>query len=152
MKFWKRATIGIAAAAVICYTDKPVCGQPKPDLVVSSVAITRDPSGLFVENVSVTVRNICLGSTAPAFFVLLTFKENDGKDAKSLYYVGKTIGPLNGGRNRTQNFDTKGLRIGAENYLFIDADPYKKIAEVNEDNNWRTLNPEAAPISQTQCK
>jgi hypothetical protein len=37
--------------------------------------------------------------------------------------------------------------------VFAEADPYKKVAEASEDNNWRTMFPDGAGtvLNQPQC-
>ena len=126
--------------------------QAKPDLWVSKVEIVKDRSNLFVEKVSVTVNNGCRQATAGTSYVLVTFKQNDKKDAKAIYYVGNTVKALKGGESYTQTFDVSQKKIGVGRYVYAEADPYKKVSEASEDNNWRTLFPEAggAPVSDAQ--
>ncbi len=127
--------------------------QIQPDLIVSKVEITKDRSNLFVQKIRVTVVNGCRESSADASYVLVTFKQNAQKDAKAIYYVGNTVKALKGGESYTQTFDVSEKKIGVGRYVFAEADPYKKVAEASEDNNWRTLFPNGSGmvLSQTQC-
>jgi len=127
--------------------------QAKPDLTVSKVDITKDRSGLFVQKITVTVMNGCREASADASYVLVTFKQNDKKDAKAIYYVGNTVKALKGSESYTQTFDVSEKKIGVGRYVFAEADPYKKVSEASEDNNWRTLFPNGAGtiLSQGQC-
>lgn len=127
--------------------------QAKPDLTVSKIEITKDRSNLFVQKVTVTVVNGCREASANTSYVLVTFKQNDKKDAKAIYYVGNTVKALKGGESQTQTFDVSGEKIGVGRYIYVEADPYKKISEASEDNNWRTLFPDGAGtvLSQGQC-
>lgn len=126
--------------------------QTKPDLWVSKIEITKDDTNLFVDKIAVTVNNSCRQSNADASYVLVTFKQNDKKDAKAIYYVGNTVKALKGGESYTQTFDVSQKKIGVGRYVYAEADPYKKVSEASEDNNWRTLFPEAggAPVSDAQ--
>ncbi len=127
--------------------------QAKPDLTVSKVDITKDRSGLFVQKITVTVMNGCREASADASYVLVTFKQNDKKDAKAIYYVGNTVKALKGGESFAQTFDVSEKKIGVGRFVFVEADPYKKVSEASEDNNWRTLFPDSAGtmLSQGQC-
>ncbi len=127
--------------------------QAKPDLIVSRVDITRDATGHFVQKVSVTVTNGCLETIAGVSHVLITFKQNEQPDAKAIYFVGNTVKALKGGESQTQAFEVSTEKIGFGRYVFVRVDPYRKIAEASEDNNWRSLFPDGAGtvLSQAQC-
>ena len=129
-----------------------IAAQAKPDLMVSRVEITKDRSELFIQKIAVTVTNDCEANAA-ASYVLITFKQNDQRDAKAIYYVGNTVKALKGGESQRQTFDVSSEKISVGRYIYVEADPYKKIAEASEDNNWRTLFPDGAGtiLSQTQC-
>lgn len=127
--------------------------QAKPDLTVSKIEITKDRTNLFVQKITVTVVNGCREAKADTSYVLVTFKQNDKKDAKAIYYIGNTVKALKGGESFTQTFDVSEKKIGVGRYVFAEADPYKKVPEASEDNNWRTLFPDGAGtvLTQAQC-
>ena len=127
--------------------------QAKPDLTVAKVVLTRDQGGIFVDKVTVTVANGCANTVAGASYILITFKDGAQKDAKATYFVGNTVKPLRGGESQTQTFDISQQKIVFGRYVFVEADPYKKVAEASEDNNWRTLFPDGAGtvLNQAQC-
>jgi len=127
--------------------------QAQPDLVVRQVTIIKDSSGLFVNKIVVAVANACSKSNAGTSYVLVTFKTSAAKDAKAIYYIGNTVKALKGGETSVQTFDVSEKKIGAGRYIYVEADPYKKVTEASEDNNWRTLNPKGAGkyLTQEQC-
>ena len=141
--------IGLAVIS----TPLTMLGQSKPDLVVSSMHIDPDPGGSFVTRVRVTVLNACRGSGTNASFVMVTFKENSQPGSKAIYFVGSRVNALNGGESQTLTFDAaaSGKQIGMDRYVLVEVDPYRKIAEASEDNNWRTKNPDA-DAGAPQCK
>ena len=100
-----------------------------------------------------TVTNACRQSEAATSYVLVTFKQNDKKDAKAIFYIGNTVKNLKGGESFTQSFDVAEKKIGVGRHVLAEADPYKKVSEASEDNNWRTLFPDGAGVmlNQTQC-
>ena len=137
--------------AVLIFVTLPASAVlAMPDLIVSGASLTRDKSGWFVERITVTVTNACRQPTAGASYVLVTFKENDQSGAKGIYFVGSTVKALKGGESSIQTFDVSMKKIPAETFVYIEADPYKKVAEANESNNWRTLFPDAAGSGPTQ--
>lgn len=138
---------------LLCAAAIDARAQAKPDLIVSRVVIIKDASGLFVDKISVTVKNSCREAEAAVSYVLVTFKQNDKKDAKSIFYIGNTVKSLKGGESNTQTFDVSEKKIGVGRYVYAEADPYKKVAEASEENNWRTLFPDGAGtvLSQGQC-
>ena len=127
--------------------------QVRPDLVVSRVSLMKDPQGLFVDKITVTVLNACRMSGAGASYVLVTFKESDANDAKAIYYIGNTVKALKGGEVFTQTFDVAQKKIGFGRFIYVEADPFKKVLEASEDNNWRTMFPDdaAKAVSPGQC-
>lgn len=127
--------------------------QARPDLVVSQVSIKKDAQKLFVDKITVTVLNACRQSTAGDSYVLITFKQSNAKDAKAIYYIGNSVKALKGGESFTQTFDVAEKKIGFGRFIHAEADPYKKILEASEDNNWRTMFPDDAnkAVSQGQC-
>lgn len=127
--------------------------QARPDLVVSRVSLKKDAKNLFVDKITVTVLNACRGSTAGESYVLVTFKQSNAKDAKAIYYIGNSVKALKGGESFTQTFDVAEKKIGFGRFVYVEADPYKKVLEANEDNNWRTMFPDdtAKAVSQGQC-
>ncbi|MGI8639909.1 MAG: CARDB domain-containing protein [Pyrinomonadaceae bacterium] len=134
------------------FADK-ILAQTRPDLVVSQVAIKKDAQNLFVDKITVTVLNACRQSNAGESYVLVTFKQSNAKDAKAIYYIGNTVKALKGGETFVQTFDVSEKKIGVGRYIYVEADPYRKVTEASEDNNWRTLNPNDAGtfLSQGQC-
>ena len=127
--------------------------QVQPDLIVRRVTVTRDVTGLFVNKVTVNVANGCMNSSAAASYVLVTFRETAASGAKAIFYVGNTVKPLKGGESHIQTFDVSEKKIAVGRHIFAEADPYKKIAEASEDNNWFTVNPygAATQLTQGQC-
>lgn len=127
--------------------------QVQPDLIVRRVSLTRDATGLFVNKVTVHVSNGCMNSTAAASYVLVTFRETAAPGSKAIFYVGNTVKPLKGGESHIQTFDVSQKKIGVGRHIFAEADPYKKVAEASEDNNWFTVNPygAATQLTQGQC-
>lgn len=83
--------------------------------------------------------------------MLVTFKKDNSPDAKPTYYIGNTVKALKVGESFTQTFVLPSRKIVAGEYIYIEADPYKKVAESDETNNWRTLFPADAG-KPTQCK
>ncbi|CAN5610930.1 hypothetical protein BH20ACI4_BH20ACI4_05960 [soil metagenome] len=148
-KLSKTVSILIFTIAFACAAH----AQAKPDLTVARLIITKDASGLLIQKVTVTVTNGCREANADTSYVLVTFKQNDKKDAKAIYYIGNTVKALKGGESFSQTFDVSEKKIGVGRYVFAEADPYKKVSEASEDNNWRTLFPDGAGtvLNQTQC-
>ncbi|HLM01023.1 MAG TPA: CARDB domain-containing protein [Pyrinomonadaceae bacterium] len=145
--------VGLAAFLLcISATAFRIQAQAKPDLIVSRVGITKDASGLFVEKISVTVTNACRETEAATSYVLVTFRQNAQKDAKAIFYVGNTVKALRGGESHTQTFDVSQKKIGVGRHVYVEADPYKKISEASEDNNWRTLFPDGAGTLPAQAR
>ncbi|HMT06402.1 MAG TPA: CARDB domain-containing protein [Pyrinomonadaceae bacterium] len=123
--------------------------QARPDLIVSSAMITRD--GMYVSNITVTVTNACRQSSARASYVLVTFKQGSQPGAKPIYFIGNTVKALKGGESQSQTFDVSNKKIEVGRYIYIETDPYKKVAEASEDNNWRSLFPDAFGNSTVRC-
>lgn len=140
-------------STVIFLAAFALAAQAKPDLIISRVEVTKDPSGYFLQKVTVTVTNSCRETNAGISYVLITFKQNEQRDAKSIYYVGNIVKALKGGESQTQAFDVSSEKISYGRYVFAEADPYKKISEASEDNNWRSLFPDGAGtiLSPAQC-
>lgn len=134
-------------------TPPPVSANAKPDLMVTTVRLESDEKRQFVKRIAVNVTNSCRETSAAASYVLITFKESNQKDAKAIYYIGNTVKALKGGESDTQIFDVSEKKIAYGSYVFVEADPYKKISEASEDNNWRTLFPDGAGtvLTQVQC-
>jgi hypothetical protein len=135
----------LAMAFLFSTLSLTAAGQGKPDLIVASLVVEPNTSG-YSGRVSVTVTNPCRGSGAPPSFLLVTFKESEQPGAKSIYFVGSKVKALKGGETQTLTFDASasGKQIELTRYVIAEVDPYRKVAEVNEGNNWRTLNPAAA--------
>jgi len=151
----KKVYVKVFTAVVIGLFGSIVgCAQARPDLIVRGAVITKDASGLFVEKITVVVMNTCAGSRSAPSYVLVTFKTDSAPNAKAIYYIGNSIKALAGGESQVQTFDVAEKKIGVGRYVFVEADPYKKVAEASEDNNWRTLFPDAGGtvLSPAQCK
>ena len=151
----KKVYVRVFAAVVIGLFGSIVgCAQARPDLIVRGAVITKDASGLFVEKITVVVMNTCAGSRSAPSYVLVTFKTDSAPNAKAIYYIGNSIKALAGGESQVQTFDVAEKKIGVGRYVFVEADPYKKVAEASEDNNWRTLFPDAGGtiLTQSQCR
>jgi hypothetical protein len=135
---------------VMTATTLGVLGQGKPDLIVTALGIGPDSSGQAVGRVSVTVSNPCRATTSDPSFVLVTFKENDQPGSKSIYFVGSKVRPLKGGESQTLMFDAaaSGKQIELTRHVLAEVDPYRKVSEKSESNNWRTLNPPAAGAAE----
>ncbi|HVQ36859.1 MAG TPA: CARDB domain-containing protein [Pyrinomonadaceae bacterium] len=120
-----------------------------PDLVVSNVAIG-DGAGGIAQSVRVTVTNTCEAAAASSY-VLATFKDQAGK---ALYYAGNTVKALKGGESQEQVFDVSGKKMPAGTNVSVEVDPYRKLKEDVEGNNYRKLNPNMAPFPDgpTHCK
>ena len=148
-----KRTVQVQTLFLICLVvaASAAAAQVKPDLVVSHVGISADATGQLIGKVSVTVMNMCPGSVATGSYLLLTFKSNQLRDAKTIYYVGNRIPTLRGRESYTQTFDTTSARIGVGKYIVAEADPYRKVAESNEENNWRTLYPDGAANASEAC-
>ena len=131
---------GAGFILIACCTAASAQRPALPDLVISDAYITKDSTGLFADKITVTVKNGC-SAKSPASYVLVTFKVSNAPDAKAIYYIGNTVKPLKGGESFTQIFPVGSKKIGAGRFVFVEADPYKKVAETDETNNWRTLNP-----------
>ena len=127
--------------------------QVRGDLVVSRLEALPDATGRVIAKVSVTVSNACRGSHAAASFVLVTFKESDRPGSKAVYFVGSKLKALAGGESQTLNFEptSSGKEILVSNYVIAEVDPYRKVVETDELNNWRSLNPANAPAAGQGC-
>ncbi len=125
--------------------------QVKSDLIVTGLTVELDAGGQFISRVSVKVSNACRGAGSAPSFVLVTFRESDKPGSKAIYFVGSKVKPLRGGESQTLIFDTaaSGKYIERTRHVLAEVDPYKKIAEADENNNWRTLFPDAG--GQSKC-
>lgn len=150
-------TLGILTVIILSAAVSSASAQRRlPDLVVSNTSIQTTPGvkiGLttveFIKSITVTVKNICDAPSA-ASYVLVTFKKDNSREAKPTYFIGNTVGALKPGETFTQTFALPARKIVVDEYIYIEADPYKKVAESDEANNWRTLSPNDAPAS-THC-
>ena len=143
----------LLSATLLLVSVLSAYSQIQPDLVISRVSFSKDRSGLFVNKVSVLVTNACSNSTATTSYVLLTFKGSAEPDAKAIYYIGNTVKALKGGESYVQTFDVLEKKIGVSRHIYAEVDPYKKVIEASEDNNWYTVNPyrTAVRLTQAQC-
>ena len=84
---------------------------------------------------------------------MVTFKTSEASGSKPLYYVGNSMKALKGGESGTVTLDITAKKIGYGRHMLVEVDPYKKVAEASEDNNWRTLFPDAAgaALNPNQC-
>ena len=152
---WRKLGVGmnVKLAFVLMMMTTAATGalaQAKPDLVVAALVIEPDASGRTMGRVSVTVSNPCRGSFSDSSFVLVTFKENDQPGAKSIYFVGSKVRPLKGGDSQLLVFDAavSTKQIEMSRHVLAEVDPYRKVAERSESNNWRSLNPAAAGYAE----
>jgi hypothetical protein len=127
-----------------------VVPQTKPDLAVTAVRVTADGTGQYFESVAVSVKNACDGTVASQSFLLLTFRETERKDSKSIYYVGNRVPRLRGGEGHTQAFGFASQKISIATHLLVEVDPYDKVSETDENNNWQTVNPNGS-AKGTRC-
>ena len=139
--------------AIAGFASVATSAQVQPDLIVKDVSISKDGTGQFVDKITVAVTNECGGTIAGASYVLVTFKQSSASDAKAIYYIGNTVRALRFGETQWHTFDVSEKKIDAGSYIYVEADPYKKITEADETNNWRSLNPKAAGtlLTQSQC-
>ena len=131
-----------ALALVLFGTFMTAQAQAKPDLVVSRFQVHEDGQG-FVKKVIVKVTNVCTKASG-ASYVQVSFKQNAEPGAKTILSVGNTIPALKPGESALQTFPIE-MKIGAGRHILAEADPYKKVGEANEDNNWWTVNPYDKP-------
>jgi hypothetical protein len=124
--------------------------KPKvwPDLRISDVQIMPTADGKFIDKITVAVQNGC-SADAAASYALVTFKTQDGPNGKALLYVGNTVKGLKNGESYSQTFSIGDKKIGVGSFILVEADPYKKVVEDDENNNWRKLNPNGSPFPQT---
>lgn len=120
-----------------------------PDLVVSNVAIVNGAGGI-VQDVKVTVKNTC-EAASPLSYVLVTFRDKDGN---ALHFVGNNVKALKGSESQEQIFDVRMKNMPAGSQVLAEVDPFKKLKEDVEGNNYRKLNPNMAPFPDgpTHCK
>jgi hypothetical protein len=127
--------------------------QAKADLIVSAAAVSKDPQN-FIKSISVRVTNFCQAADAKNTYVLVTVKQSAEKTAPTLYQIGIEIPLIKGGETVSKTLEISDKKIGANRFMLIEVDPYKKVAEADENNNWRTLNPTGAGAKlsgQFQC-
>ena len=146
-----------AAASTVARAQNPnlKLNTPKnvkvflPDLVVSKVEIANGAGGI-ADSVRVTVKNTC-EAASPSSYVLIRFKDKDGQ---ALHIVGNTVNALKGGESHEQVFNVRMKNMPAASHVFAEADPFKKLKEDVEGNNYRKLNPNMAPFPDgpTHCK
>lgn len=141
-------------SAIIIATAFAASAQAKPDLITSAATITSDASGQYIQNITVTVTNVCRQAVTGSTYVQVTFKQNGQPGAKAIYFIGNIVKPLKGGESHTQKFDVADKRIEVGRYVLIEVDPYKKVTEANEENNWRTLFPDGSGSTSdpTRCE
>jgi|RhiMetdeSRZDD1v2_1073273.scaffolds.fasta_scaffold439445_2 CARDB protein len=141
-----------AVALVLIGTLMTAQAQAKPDLLVSRFHIQEDSNG-FVKQVTVKVTNVCTKASS-ASYVLVSFKQSAEPGAKTIFTVGNTVKALKGGESDIHIFPITDIKIGAGRHILVEADPYKKVGEANEDNNWLTENPHQRPSKSSgtyQC-
>lgn len=115
-----------------------------PDLVVSNVAVGKGAGGI-AQSVRITVTNTC-GVAAKESYVLAKFMDKSGDGGKTLYYIGNTVKALKGGESHAQDFDVSNKKMPADSHVSVEVDPYKKVKEDSEGNNWSKLNPNSSPF------
>lgn len=141
-----------AVALMVVGTLMTAQAQAKPDLLVSRFNVQEDGNG-FVKQVLVKVTNVCT-QAAGASYVLVTFKQSAEPGAKQIYMIGNTVKALKAGESQIHTFPITDIKIGAGRHIFVEADPYKKVVEANEGNNWITKNPHKRPSQSSgtyQC-
>jgi hypothetical protein len=124
-----------------------------PDLVVQHVSLGKASDGM-TQSVRITVANTC-GVASPQSYVLATFYDKAGDGAKALYYIGNSVKPLKGGETFTQILDLGSKKMPANAHIVVEVDPYQKVKEDDEGNNYMKLNPNEAPFPSngaTHCK
>lgn len=122
-----------------------------PDLVVQQVSLGKAADGS-TQSVRVTVGNTC-GAEAAQSYVLVTFFDKPG--GKALYYIGREVKPLKGGETFTEILDLASKKMPSDANVNVEVDPYHKVKEDDETNNWFKLNPNEAPFPSngaTHCK
>lgn len=122
----------------------------KPDLIVSKIALTRDSGGIFVDKVYVTVSNGCVDAAGRSH-LQITFKEDADFSSKPIYYLVSPLHPLVGGESQTLIFHVGERKIVYGRHLFVEVDPYGKVDEASEENNWRTIFPETMGPPRRRC-
>lgn len=130
-------------AVVVMAGSLSVQGQGKPDLVVAKVDVEDDRQG-FIREVTVSVANVCY-ATAAASYILVSFKETADTSAKTILFVGNAVPSLKASESFSDKFPITDVKIGVGTHLVVEVDPYQKVAEANEDNNWWKLNPNSKP-------
>lgn len=130
-------------ALVMLGTTTTAVAQAKPDLIISRFGLSKDSAGL-VTKITVKVTNICTADAGPSY-VAITFKESAQADAKILHLAGIEVPALKAGASSTHTLSFIGDKLNAGLHMFVRADPYKKVAEASEDNNWWTVNPSGHP-------
>lgn len=122
-----------------------------PDLVVQQAALGKASDGS-TQSVRLTVANTC-GAASAQSYVLVTFYDKPG--GKALYYVGKEVNALKGGETFSEVIDLGSKKMPAGASVSVEVDPYHKVKEDDETNNWLKLNPNEAPFPSngaTHCK
>lgn len=138
----------LMSLVVIASSSLAAQGQGKPDLVVAKVNVEDDGQG-FIREVSVSVANVC-DATAAASYVLVSFKESADTSAKTILFVGNPVPSLKGSESFSEKFAITDTKIDAGMHVVVEVDPYQKVAEANEDNNWWKLNPSSKPPVSTR--
>lgn len=139
------AIILFAVCSAAAQPSLPGKKRARPDFKIADVQVTNTADGAFIEKISITVANGCQVD-APNTYVMATFKTADGPNGQALYYAGNTVLALKGGASGSQTFDIKDKKLRPGLFILVEVDPYKKIVEGDENNNWRKLNPNATPF------
>lgn len=122
-----------------------------PDLVVRQVNLGKAADGK-TQSVRVTVANTC-GVEAPQSYVTATFYDKPG--GQILFIAGHEVKALKGGETFSQVLELGDKKMPADAHVVVEVDPYKKVREDDETNNWMKLNPNEAPFppdGATHCK
>jgi CARDB len=122
-----------------------------PDLVVQQANLGKSSDGQ-TQSVRVTVANTC-DAEAPQSYVTATFYDKPG--GKTLFVVGHEVKALKGGETFSQVLELGDKKMPADANVAVEVDPYKKVKEDDETNNWMKLNPNEAPFPSngaTHCK
>jgi hypothetical protein len=135
----------LAVCSATAQPHLPGKKRARPDFKVTDVQVTNTTDGAFIEKISITINNGCQVD-APNSYVMATFKTADGPNGQALYYIGNTVLALKGGSSGSQTFDVKDKKLRPTLFILVEVDPYRKIVEGDENNNWRKLNPNSAPF------
>lgn len=128
-----------------------------PDFVINriNVELSTGEKVQYITKVRVLVSNLCKNSDAVSSYALITFSESE--KGKKLFYLGNSFAPIAGGKSTWLTLDVTEKKLTYRTYIRAEVDPYQKIYEGSEDNNWatyymnRTPKNESAPLGTPNC-